>query len=216
MYFPSPESIDESRQQLREHLTERGLRAIKHGTGLVLTAKEVRALFAPGSFRDESTSAAVANTADLAKPRLDEVQIRWLIRRDMPIILNIEQRTFSNPADESFLLELLRQRNCIGLVAEVQHGTRVQVIGYAIYELHKNCLQITRLVVDPDFQRQGVGGQIVQRLKDKLSTQRRREIAVRVCERNLSAQMFFSIHDFHGICDSDEILFRYALKTTAH
>ena len=46
------------------------------------------------------------------------VHIRWMIRRDMPEVLQAEQASFEFPWTEEDFLRCLRQRNCIGMVAE--------------------------------------------------------------------------------------------------
>ena len=66
------------------------------------------------------------------------VHIRWMIRRDMPEVLGIEEGSFGAPWTEEDFLRCLRQRNCIGMVAE--HGERIA--GFMVYELHKNRLHI--------------------------------------------------------------------------
>lgn len=43
-------------------------------------------------------------------------QIRWLIRRDMPEVMEIEKRSYEFPWTEEEFLTCLRQRNCIGTV----------------------------------------------------------------------------------------------------
>lgn len=128
------------------------------------------------------------------KERL-EVQIRWLIRRDMPEVLRIEQSSFESPwTDEDFLC-YLRQRNCIGMVAEHDH----HIVGFMIYELHKSRLNILNFAVAEQARRHGVGTQMVLRLIDKLSQQRRHEILLEVRERNLDAQLFFRVQGFRAI-----------------
>ena len=47
-----------------------------------------------------------------------KTQIRWLIRRDMPEVLGIENDSFEYAWKEEDFLCCLRQRNCIGLVSE--------------------------------------------------------------------------------------------------
>ncbi len=124
-----------------------------------------------------------------------EVQIRWLIRRDMAEVLRIEQSSFMNPwTDEDFLC-CLRQRNCIGMVAEHDH----KILGFMIYELHKSRLHILNFAVDKDSHRSGIGTQMVLRLVDKLSQQRRNEILLEVREGNLDAQLFFKTQGFKAI-----------------
>lgn len=128
------------------------------------------------------------------KQHLD-VQIRWLIRRDMPEVLKIERESFEFPwTDEDFMC-CLRQRNCIGMVAEYDH----QIVGFMVYELHKARLHILNFAVAGEYRRMGVGTQMVLRLVDKLSQQRRQEIVLEVRERNLDAQLFFRTQSFRAI-----------------
>ena len=115
------------------------------------------------------------------------VHIRWMIRRDMPEVLAIEHAGFEYPWCEEEFLRVLRQRNCIGMVAEL--GERV--VGFMIYELHKSKLNILDFAVHPEFRRQGVAGQMVEKLVGKLSSHRRTRIVLHVRETNLPAQVFF-------------------------
>ena len=125
-----------------------------------------------------------------------DVQIRWLIRRDMAEVLRIEQNSFQSPwSDEDFLC-CLRQRNCIGMVAEHDH----RILGFMIYELHKSRLHILNFAVASDARRHSVGAQMVLRLIDKLSQQRRSEILLEVRESNLDAQLFFKKQGFKAVC----------------
>lgn len=115
------------------------------------------------------------------------VHIRWMIRRDMPEVLDIERDSFEFPWYEEDFIRCLRQRNCIGMVAE--HGEKV--VGFMIYELHKTRLHILNFAVSSEGRRRGVGSQMVQKLVSKLSSQRRTEISLEVRETNLAAQIFF-------------------------
>jgi ribosomal-protein-alanine N-acetyltransferase len=65
-----------------------------------------------------------------------------------------------------------------------------------IYELHKNRLHLLNFAVLPIHRRKGVGGQMVQKLINKLSSHRRGKITLAVRERNLPAQMFFRAQEF--------------------
>ena len=71
------------------------------------------------------------------------VHIRWMIRRDMPEVLQTEQESFEFAWTEEDFLCCLRQRNCIGMVAE--HDD--QVVGFMIYELNKNRIQVLNFAV---------------------------------------------------------------------
>lgn len=123
------------------------------------------------------------------------VHIRWMIRRDMPEVLEIEQHSFEFPWSEDDFIRCLRQRNCIGMVAE--HNERV--VGFMIYELHKNQLHVLNFAVAREYRRRGAGAQMVEKLVGKLSHQRRNRILLEVRETNLTAQLFFKELGFRAI-----------------
>jgi len=53
------------------------------------------------------------------------VHIRWMIRRDMPEVMRTERASFEYAWTEDDFLRCLRQRNCIGMVAELgERGIR--------------------------------------------------------------------------------------------
>lgn len=130
----------------------------------------------------------------IEKPRM-QVQVRWHIRRDMPEILEIENASFEFAWTEEDFLCCLRQRNCIGMVAERDH----EVMGFMVYELLKSRLRILNFAVRPDCRRHSVGQQMMQRLVDKLFQQRRDEIVLHVRETNLAAQLFFRGRGFRAV-----------------
>src|SRR6476620_9204115 len=122
-------------------------------------------------------------------PTRDRVKLdnRWMVRRDMPEVLRAEQASFDYSWTEEDFLKCLRQRNCIGMVAE--HEERV--VGFMIYELHKSKLHVLNFAVHPDCRRQGIGQQMIAKLIGKLSSHRRTKITLTVRETNLVAQLFF-------------------------
>jgi ribosomal-protein-alanine N-acetyltransferase len=123
------------------------------------------------------------------------VHIRWMIRRDMPEILEIENSSFEFPWSDDDFIRCLRQRNCIGMVAECDD----RVVGFMIYELHKTRLHVLNLAVHPDFRRRGIGTQMAEKLISKLSHDRRNRILLEVRETNLTAQLFFRSANFRAI-----------------
>lgn len=123
------------------------------------------------------------------------VHIRWMIRRDMPEVLEIERQSFEFPWSDEDFVRCLRQRNCIGMVAE--HDDRV--VGYMIYELQRNRIHVLNFAVAADRRRQGVGSQMVAKLVAKLSAQGRTRILLEVRETNLPAQLFFRANGFRAV-----------------
>ena len=129
-----------------------------------------------------------------------KVGIRWLIRRDMPEVLQIEQGSFESAWTEEDFLTCLRQRNCIGMVAELQVEREERlIVGYMVYELGKKGLNLINFATHPQYRRQGVGKAMINRLQDKLSQQRRTQISLIVRDANLKAQLFFKSQGFRAI-----------------
>ena len=123
------------------------------------------------------------------------IHIRWMIRRDMPEVLHTEEDSFDFSWTEEDFLRCLRQRNCIGMVAEICE----KVVGFMIYELHKQKLHVLNFAVSPEFRRQGIGSQMLSKLIGKLSSHRRTKITLAVRESNLAAQVFFRSRDFRAM-----------------
>ncbi len=148
------------------------------------------------------------------------IHIRWMIRRDMPEVINIEQGSFEYPWSEEDFIRCLRQRNCIGMVAE--HDNRI--VGFMIYELHKNQLHILNFAVRPDYRRRNIGRQMAGKLIGKLSQQRRNRIVLEVRETNLAAQIFFRnmgframsvLRDYYDDTTEDAYVMHYRLTEDA-
>lgn len=123
------------------------------------------------------------------------LHIRWMIRRDMPEVLATESESFEFPWNEEDFVRCLRQRNCIGMVAD--HDDRV--VGFMIYELHKTRLHVLNFAVSAQHRRHGVGRQMMAKLTGKLSQQRRNRILLEVRETNLAAQLFFRAEGYRAV-----------------
>lgn len=121
--------------------------------------------------------------------------IRWMIRRDMDEVVDMEASVYEFPWSENDFINCLRQRNCIGMVYEKSN----YVLGYMIYELHKSRLHVLNFTVHPGYQRRGIGSAMVKKLFGKISKERRNRIQLEVRETNLDAQLFFKSHGFEAI-----------------
>ncbi len=123
------------------------------------------------------------------------LQWRWMIRKDMEEILEIENCCFRYPWAESDFLRILRQRNGIGTVTT--DGT--SVLGYTIYELFPGRIDLHNLAVIPRMQGKGVGRFIIDKMKRKITEQRRRRLIADVAEFNTDAQLFFRRMGFYAV-----------------
>lgn len=159
-----------------------------------------------------SLSTALISEQAMSRSHID---IRWLIRRDMDEILRIEKESFGvNSWSEEEFLACLKQRNCIGVVIVQDYH---EVLGFMIYELAKQKLRILNMAVQPASRRQGHGRLAIDRLKVKLTQQRRTSVQAHVTEDNLNAHLFFSACGFRcekterGDNGRDRLVFAYRI-----
>lgn len=164
--------------------------------GIRLSAEEALQLWSLLRGMDEHPFNAVAAKVEWPKPLPPDskmqVHVRWMIRRDMPAVMAIDEHGLQWQEHE--FIRCLRQRNCIGMVAEWKE----QVVGQMIYELHKNRLHIVNFGVDPDYRRRTVATQMIQKLQGKLSFARRNRIMAGVPESMLEMQLFLKSCGFRA------------------
>lgn len=150
-----------------------------------------------------------------------QVYIRWMICRDMPEVMQIENSSFEFTWSEDYFIKVLRRRNRIGMVAEYEN----QVVGFMIYDLNCKRIHVLNFAVLPEFRRLGVGKQMVERLISKLSAHRWNRILLEVRETNLPAQLFFrncgfraikTIHDYYRGTPEDAYVMRYRFGDKSH
>ncbi len=190
-------------------LKKRIEKALKKERGMRLSMFEVQSLAAHLGLGVWRGSKQAAKRKKIVKPEKRDpikVHIRWMIRRDMPEVLAIEKDGFEFPRQEKDFIRCLQQRNCIGMVAE--HDEKV--VGFMVYELHKDQLHVLDFAVASGRRLSTVGTQMIDKLIGKLSSKGRNRIVLEVRETNLSAQMFFRSQGFTAI----EVLRNYYDETT--
>lgn len=183
-----------NRDEIRQKLSLRLESAMHAGVGIFLSKEEVCALL-PESDRAEIASEKHCGIANLP--------IRWLIRRDMPDVLRIEQESYVEPWSEEDFLNALRQRNCIGMVCESEK----RILGFMIYELFKDRIDVLKMAVEHQSRRLGVGTSMVDRLSAKLHNQRRRCAKLVVSDSDLHAHLFLKSCGFSARPAGDQIEF---------
>lgn len=146
------------------------------------------------------------------------VHVRWMIRRDMAEVVAIEQEAFEFPWSEEEFTRCLRQRNCIGMVAEMADS----VVAFMIYELHRAKLHVLNFAVVRSHRRLGIGSRMMDKLIGKLTPDRRGRIVLEVRETNLPAQLFFRslgfratsvLKDFYEDSTEDAYLMQYIAES---
>ena len=202
------------------------------GSRVLWTAGTAIARFQGGCYGSPSAPGEPAATAHLLRrfqihmeraivtattPNGLGVHVRWMIRRDMSEVIGIEQEAFEFPWSEEDFTRCLRQRNCIGMVAELADS----VVAFMIYELHRSRLHMLNFAVTRSHRRLGVGTQMMEKLVAKLTPDRRGRIALEVRETNLPAQLFFRslgfratsvLKDFYRDSTEDAYLMQYCLE----
>lgn len=152
---------------------------------------------------------------DQPRPSYRACQVRWMLRRDLPCVQRIEAEAFEFPWTPDDWINHLTQRNVIGMVAEANDES---IVGYMVYELHKHYLRLLNLAVDADLRRNGVGAQLIAKLKGKLLHIPRRRLIAAVRETNVAAQVFFRAQGLRcvevvrrecTVCAEDYYLFRF-------
>jgi ribosomal-protein-alanine N-acetyltransferase len=122
-----------------------------------------------------------------------DVSFRCLItERDMPGVMTIENSSFEEPIGEQEMINYLKRRTVIGMIAEKDS----LILGFTIYCLGKKAIQLYRLAIAEECRREKIGSKIVQLVKTKLSFQRRTFVFANVPESNLGAQLFFKSAGF--------------------
>lgn len=137
-------------------------------------------------------------------------KIMWMLKKHKPEICDIEETVYGNDGyAEKELEKLLRPRDVIGLVC-VNHIE--QVLGYAIYTLLDTHIYLNRLVVDPLFQQEKIGTQLMNNLKGRVDNMNnsRTKIRTYVPDHCLTSHLFLKSQGFKAIeVDGDNYLFEY-------
>lgn len=76
------------------------------------------------------------------------INVRWMIRPDLPQVIAIERDTFGAWQEDDFL-RYLRFGDIIGLVADqgeqVKHPERPSVLGFMVYQIYPDTLEVLNL-----------------------------------------------------------------------
>ncbi len=122
------------------------------------------------------------------------VNVRWMIRGDLPEVMKIERDSFPVPLNEADFLACLSQRNSIGVVAE--NGDHV--VGFMIYELYPRKIVLVRMAVAPANRLRGVATALIKKLFSKLTLNGRQQILIHLRESNTEGHLFLKNQGFRA------------------
>lgn len=125
--------------------------------------------------------------------RNGRVHIRWMIRRDEKELMQIEEHNPNGWAMDEFL-KCLRERNCIGMVAEINE----RVVGHMVYLMQKHSLALLNIAVHPDYRRRGIGMAMLNKLVGKLSAHRRTAVTIEVGDDRLDLHLWLKASGFNA------------------
>ena len=136
-------------------------------------------------------------------------QIRWAIHSDLRRIVQIDRCGYRQPWDMEQFVSMMSQRPVICVVCCDADNNP---IGYCMHRLSRHQIRIERLAVDPASRRIGVASAMVQRLKEKLSNQRRTELVAEVAGYQVAGQCCLASCGFVGsVADGDAVRFVYEI-----
>jgi len=142
------------------------------------------------------------------------MEVKWMVRKDMPHVLRIEKESFEQPLTEEDFVKILRERNVIGMVAKSGTG---EVLAFMLYELLENKFRLLDFAVGAKYRRRGIGRQLLNAMRGKLKEERRRSIVVEIADDNLAAHLFFRSAGYRAVRvhrgkAGDSYLFRWHLN----
>jgi len=105
---------------------------------------------------------------------------------DVPEVWAIEKVSFSNPWHKTaFIGEIHNQP--ISHPYVIVHSLEKRVIGYVIYWILKEEVQISNIAIHPDYRRMGIGESVLRQMISQLKKEKARFIFLEVRPSNAAA-----------------------------
>jgi len=122
-----------------------------------------------------------------------QVQVRPARLADFQVVVNLENRCFSDPWTPAALLgELVTDQLRLPLVVTVADQVRGYVMAWRVADQ----LHILNIATDPDFQRQGLGTRLLLAVAQRGAAGDLAEITLEVRRSNTPARTFYRKHGF--------------------
>ncbi len=123
---------------------------------------------------------------------IHDLRINQLGSTSAPACLGLAERAFGKDSPQFQAVRDFTKEKRAGYVATIRRF----VVGFIVYDNRgRDTAQILSLAVHKSDRRQGIGGLLL----DRLIRLPRREIVVRVDERNLDAQLFLRVQGFRAV-----------------
>ncbi|MCR4670211.1 MAG: ribosomal protein S18-alanine N-acetyltransferase [Saccharofermentans sp.] len=122
------------------------------------------------------------------------MKIRRVRTEDVNELMRLEEGSIEHPWTSEDLMKLATEQNKAGFAAE-EDG---KIIGYIGLSFILDEAEIGNLVVDKDFRRQGIGGSLIEQVKDFLKDQGIAKVFLEVAEDNESAKALYLKSGFNS------------------
>ena len=139
---------------------------------------------------------------------MSEATMRWMRQNDLKDIVLIEDECFPYPWDKEDFDICLRKKDNVGVVLSLDE----KIIGYMIFQFTKKHYSILSIAVQPSYQKNGYGKQMIEYLKTKIRSSNsgpKDHIKLIVSDENLNCHKFLKslgftatkvIKDYFGPC----------------
>lgn len=104
---------------------------------------------------------------------LDSLQIRWSIKSDYAHLSLIDRKSFGHNnywSADKFQRVRDKLKNSVVLTCEIQDD----ICGYCVYKIYSNKFKIIRMAVDSRYRNYGIGQEIIDRMRERLTNGRNR------------------------------------------
>lgn len=127
-----------------------------------------------------------------SKEMLNNLQIRWVLRSDLPSILAMEAKSTKYPFEEDDIAALLSQETCGNFLIEDTSTEERKVLGAIAYLLEGTSVEIIRLWVDIEgAEGRAVGKALLDKLVAKVHNTRFEVIFTTLRETEVHTQKLF-------------------------
>lgn len=117
--------------------------------------------------------------------------VRFGVKHDSKELLRIERASFADPWTNKDFIQTLAVPNVVCRVAERED----QIVGYIIWECHKQYMHILNMAVMPECRGHGIGSHLLKDLEYHLG-ERWKRVSAEVREENVVAQKFLKANGF--------------------
>lgn len=150
-------------------LRNRIQKALKQERGIRLSAAEVQGIASALHIDFPVTRPRIARRSKPSPSKTPiEGHVRWMIHRDLKDVVASDAAATCAPWSKEDYKSRLSQRNAIAMVIELPSTGRGKpvVVGAMVYQLHKQHVELERIIIKPEVQLRSFGRQAMRLLRN--------------------------------------------------